>query len=76
MSVAGKPDTQIMEEILREYGPLHVADVVRIGQERGIAFNGNGKKKITVLARDKMVGSKRFRLLGNNVWGLPGQEAN
>ena len=26
------------------------------------------------VARDKLSASKRFALLGNNVWGLPNQE--
>jgi len=67
-----KPDVQIMEEIFREVGPLHVTDLVPIGQSRGMAFNG--KKKASLQARDKLVGSKRFHLFGNNVWGLPDQE--
>ncbi|MBI4282089.1 MAG: hypothetical protein HY672_01195 [Chloroflexi bacterium] len=67
-----KPDVQIIEEIFREHGPLHVSDLVPIGQTRGVSFKG--KKKPTLMARDKMVSSKRFRLFGNNVWGLPHQE--
>lgn len=67
-----KPDVQVMEEIFLTYGPLHLHDVVRRGQERGIAFKG--RKPPMQVARDKMSASKRFALLGNNVWGLPNQE--
>jgi len=67
-----KQDVQIIEEIFLEYGPLHVTDLVPVGQSRGVSFKGS--KKPTLMARDKMVGSKRFRLFGKNVWGLPNQE--
>ena len=67
-----KPDVQILEEIFAVYGPLHVADVVKLGQEQGITFSGS--KKPTAMARDKLNASKRFHLFGNNVWGLPSQE--
>ena len=63
---------QIIEDIFREYGPLHVTDLVLFGQSKGISFRGS--KKATLMARDKMYSSKRFKLFGNNVWGLPGQE--
>jgi len=67
-----KPDVQVIEEILRELGPLHVTDLVPALRLRGVSLNA--KKKPTIHVRDKMVGSKRFHLFGNNVWGLPGQE--
>lgn len=67
-----KPDVQVIEEIFREYGPLHVTDLVPVGQSRGVSFKGS--KKPPLMARDKMYSSKRFRLFGNNVWGLPNQE--
>lgn len=67
-----KPDVQVIEEIFREYGPLHVSDLVPIANTRGVSFAGS--KKPVLMARDKMFGSKRFRLFGNNVWGLPKQE--
>ena len=67
-----KPDVQIIEDIFREYGPLHVTNLVPVGQSKGISFRGS--KKATLMARDKMYSSKRFQLFGNNVWGLPGQE--
>ena len=67
-----KPDVQIIEEIFREWGPLHVTDLVPIGQSRGVSFQGS--KKPVLMARDKMCNCKRFHLFGNNVWGLPNQE--
>ncbi len=67
-----KPDVQIIEEILREYGPLHVANIVELGQERGVPFIG--REKPTRMAVAKMFYCKRFKQFGNNVWGLPNQE--
>lgn len=67
-----KPDVQVLEGIFIAYGPMHLHDVVRRGQERGVAFKG--RKTPMQVARDKMSASKRFALLGNNVWGLPDQE--
>ena len=67
-----KPDVQIIEDILREYGPLHVTNIVQLAQPRGVSLIG--KKKPSLMLRDKMVACKRFKLFGNNVWGLPGQE--
>lgn len=67
-----KPDVQVLEEIFITYGPMHLHDVVRRGQERGVTFKG--KKTPMQVARDKLSASKRFTLLGNNVWGLPNQE--
>lgn len=67
-----KPDVQVMEEIFREHGPLHIADLVKLAQSRGVSF-GNSKSP-QLLARDKLNNSKRFVLFGNNVWGLPGQD--
>lgn len=67
-----KPDVQVLEEIFISYGPMRRHDVVRRGQERGIAFKG--RKPPMQVARDKLSASKRFALLGNNVWGLPNQE--
>ena len=68
---SGKPDVQVIEEILEMHGPLHIADVVRLGRERGIPFIG--KRKPEQVARGKLGASKRFELLGNNVWALPHQ---
>ena len=63
-----KPDVQIIEEILRECGPLHVADIVKHAQGLGVAFSG--VKPPQQMARDKLANSKRFVLFNNNVWGL------
>lgn len=67
-----KPEVQVIEEIFRLHGPLHVTDLVRVGQPKGILFKGS--KRPTLMARDKMYSSKRFHNFGNNVWGLPDQE--
>ena len=67
-----KPDVQVIEDILREYGPLHVTNIVQLAQPMGVLLSGS--KKPTLMVRDKMVACKRFKLFGNNVWGLPGQE--
>ena len=67
-----RPDVQVIEEILHQYGPLHVSKIVQLGQSRGVSFAGN--KKPAIMARDKMANCKRFHLFGNNVWGLPNQE--
>ena len=70
----GKPDVQIIEEILLEHGPLHVSDIVRLGRDRGIPFIG--KRTPEKVARGKLNASQRFELIGNNVWGLPHQVQN
>lgn len=64
----GKPDVQIISEILEEHGKLHVSDIVRIGRERGIPFVG--KRSPEQVARNKLNGSDRFALIGANVWCL------
>ena len=66
-----KPDTQLIEEILEQFGPLHVSDIVVYGGQRGVSFAGG--KPPSQIASDKLHGSKRFVLLGNNVWALPSQ---
>ncbi len=67
-----KSDVQIIEDILRRHGPLHAWDIVQLATPEGANFQG--RKTPTVMARDKMLRSKRFVLFGRNVWGLPGQE--
>jgi len=66
-----KPDTQVIEELLKKSGPLHVSDIVAYGGQRGVSFEGT--KPPNQMASDKLHSSKRFVLLGNNVWALPGQ---
>ena len=66
-----KPDVQIIEELFKELGPMHVADVVKHAQAKGVAFAG--AKPPQQMARDKLANSKRFVLFSNNVWGLLGQ---
>ena len=66
-----KPDTQSIEEILEQFGPLHVSDIVVYGWQRGVSFEG--AKPPNQMASDKLHSSKRFVLLGNNVWALPSQ---
>ena len=66
-----KPDVQVLEEILRDRGPLHIGDIVKEAQAKGISLKGS--KSPQLLLRDKLSNSKRFFLFGNNVWGLPGQ---
>ena len=66
----GRPDTQVIEEILREAGqPLHVSVIVERGLERGVTFRG--RKPPERVAQDKLFGSRRFVLVGSNHWGLP-----
>ena len=67
-----KPDVQVLEEILRDRGPLHISDIVKEAQAKGISLAGS--KSPPLLLRDKLNNSKRFNLFGNNVWGLPGQD--
>ena len=67
----GKPDVQIISEILEEHGKLHVSDIVRIGRERGIPFVG--KRSPEQVARNKLNASDRFALVGANVWCLAEQ---
>lgn len=67
----GKPDVQIMAEILEIYGKLHVSDIVRLGRERGIPFVG--KRSPEQVARNKLNASDRFALVGANVWCLADQ---
>ena len=66
-----RSDVQVIEDILRAHGPLHVTEIVRLGQEQGVMFKGS--KAPRLMARDKMYGSKRYVNFGGNVWGLPGQ---
>lgn len=65
----GKPDTEVLEEILLEYGPLHISDIIEIGRERGVPFMGKTSPK--QVARSKLSSSQRFVLLRTNIWGLP-----
>ena len=65
----GKPDTEVLEEILAEYGPLHISDIITIGRERGVSFIGKTPPKQA--ARNKLNTSQRFVLIRSNVWGLP-----
>lgn len=67
----GKPDVQIIAEILEERGKLHVSDIVRLGRERGIPFVG--KRRPEQIARNKLNASDRFALVGANVWCLAEQ---
>ena len=67
--IVRRSHVQIMEDILSEYGPLHVTTLVAIAMKRGVPFNG--KKTQAEQARDKLNNSKRFHLFGGNVWGLP-----
>lgn len=46
----GKTDTRVIQEILQERGPLHVSDIVELGRQRGIAFEG--RRKPEQIARD------------------------
>ena len=73
-----KPDTHILEEILREHGPMHVTDLMALATERGVSFAGRPKKgkgpsNPIIVAVRKLRSSKRFHNFGGNWWGLPGQ---
>ena len=70
----GKPATAIIEDILLEYGPLHISSIVAIGRERGVSFIG--KSSPQRMARNKLDASQRFVLLDTNVWGLPIHQAD
>lgn len=65
-----KPAVQVIEEILQEYGPLHVADITALSRACGVQLDGK-KRKPQQIIKDKLATSKRFYLVGNNVWGLP-----
>ena len=67
----GKISTRVIQEIPQERGPLHVSDIVELGRQRGIAFEG--RRKPEQIARDKFSASKRFELLGDNVWAIAGE---
>ena len=68
----GKPDTEVLEEILAEYGPLHISDIIEFGRARGVPFMGKTSPKQA--ARNKLSSSQRFVLLRTNVWGLPAHQ--
>lgn len=70
----GKPATAIIEDILLEYGPLHISDIIAIGRDRGVSFIG--KSSPHRMARNKLDASQRFVLLDTNVWGLPIHQAD
>lgn len=70
----GKTDTEVLEEILIECGPLHISDIIEIGRERGVPFMGKTPPK--QVARSKLSSSQRFVLLKTNVWGLPAHLSN
>ena len=64
-----KPDVQILEEMLREHGPMHVTDLVRLCPSYGVQLKDS--KNPIIPMRNKLSKSKRFHLFGGNVWGLP-----
>ncbi len=64
-------DIQILLDVLKDHGPLHVTDIVRLARSRGVSFYG--KKPPTLMARDKVYRSKKFHNFGGNVWGLLSQ---
>ena len=64
-----KPDVQIIEEIFREWGPLHVTDLVPIGQSRGVSFQGS--KKPVLMARGQNVQLQTFPFIRQQRLGAP-----
>ena len=70
----GKTDTEVLEEILSEHGPLNISDLIEIGRQRGVPFIGKTSPK--QMARSKLSSSQRFVLLRTNVWGLPSHLSN
>lgn len=69
---AKAPHVIIIENILRAYGPLHVKEIANLARMRGVPLNGT--KTPAEQVRDKLTNSKRFHLLGGNVWCLPEQQ--
>lgn len=63
-----KTDPRVIQEILEQTGPLHIADIIFLARERGVTFSG--KRSIEEIARAKLSASKRFQFLGDGVWGL------
>ena len=63
------PDVQVIEDVLRDHGPMHIRQLVPLVEAAGVSLSGR-RKEPKELLRVKMLGSKRFHLLGNNVWGL------
>ena len=69
-----KPATQDLEELLAEFGPIHLTDILLRAKAKGLSLAGKQHAKATI--RVKLAQSKRFVNFGNNVWGLPGQAVN
>ena len=70
----GKPDTVILEEILRETGPLYLDNIIPYAIERGVNLQSrNGRHTERKVLRDKLDGSDRFDNAGGNVWGITEQ---
>ena len=63
------PHVKIIEDILRERGPLHVGEIAELARMRGVPLDG--KKSPPEQVREKLNNSRRFHLFGSNIWGLP-----
>lgn len=72
--VGRKPTTQDLEELLAEFGPMHLTDILLRAKVKGLSLAGKRQPKDAI--RAKLAQSKRFVNFGNNVWGLPGQAVN
>ena len=70
--VKRRPDTQVIEAIIRNAGrPLHVTEIVALARAQGLTFEGKSKPPARMI-QDKLFGSSRFQLFSRNHWGLPG----
>lgn len=71
-SVKRRPDTQVIEAIIRNAGrPMHVTEIVALARAQGLTFEGKSKPPARMI-QDKLYGSSRFQLFSKNHWGLPG----
>ena len=69
--IAGKPKTELIEELILEHGkPLHLTDVLAIGIDRGLQFNGKRPKQIQL--RSTLANCKRIYNVGGNKWWVIG----
>ena len=70
-----KPDTEVMADLLRETGPVHVREIVRKAEALGLSFKGRGGNKTEqAVCASKLQSSSLFYNFGGNVWGLPSQQ--
>ncbi len=69
--IIGKPKTDLIEDLILEHGkPMHMTDILAVGIERGLQFNGKRPKQIQL--RSTLSNCKRLYNIGGNKWWVTG----